>query len=142
MNIHEAAQKVIFAWIQSPERILENAKGPLSASRLCHNRSILVQILRYWVKDTSSLHLLRFYLYQSHNWNSLITPKKSSSFFSKRNKRFFFFLYNSHVRESESIFVFLCNQSSHLRSIPYTSEFFANSILFLWKNRTSYRSVC
>ena len=77
----------------------------------------MVQILRYWVKDTSSLHLLRFYLYQSHNWNSLITPKKSSSFFSKRNKRFFFFLYNSHVRESESIFVFLCNQSSHLRSI-------------------------
>nr|YP_009493565.1 maturase K [Eucommia ulmoides]Q8MET5.1 RecName: Full=Maturase K; AltName: Full=Intron maturase [Eucommia ulmoides]AAN03710.1 maturase [Eucommia ulmoides]ANP25480.1 maturase K [Eucommia ulmoides]AWN56487.1 maturase K [Eucommia ulmoides]AZT79250.1 maturase K [Eucommia ulmoides]WMG64989.1 maturase K [Eucommia ulmoides] len=92
---------------------------------------ILVQILRYWVKDTSSLHLLRFYLYQSHNWNSLITPKKSSSFFSKRNKRFFFFLYNSHVRESESIFVFLCNQSSHLRSL--SSEDLLERIYFYGK---------
>ncbi|CAA3027244.1 maturase K, partial (chloroplast), partial [Olea europaea subsp. europaea] len=32
------------------------------------------------------------------------------------NKRLFFFLYNSHVCKYESIFVFLCNQSSHLRS--------------------------
>nr|YP_010125852.1 maturase K [Chrysojasminum fruticans]QIV67331.1 maturase K [Chrysojasminum fruticans] len=77
---------------------------------------ILVQTLRYWVKDASSLHLLRFFLHEYWNWNSLITPKKASSSFSKRNRRLFFFLYNSHVCEYESIFVFLRNQSSHLRS--------------------------
>nr|YP_009660730.1 maturase K [Amphilophium gnaphalanthum]QBA67478.1 maturase K [Amphilophium gnaphalanthum]QCS40252.1 maturase K [Amphilophium gnaphalanthum] len=77
---------------------------------------ILVQILRYWVKDASSLHLLRFFLNEYCNWNSLITPKKASFSFSKRNQRLFLFLYNSHVCEYESIFVFLRNQSSHLRS--------------------------
>nr|QPW18809.1 maturase K [Rayenia malalcurensis] len=77
---------------------------------------ILVQTLRYWVKDASSLHLLRLFLHEYHNWKSLITPKNSSSSFSKINQRFFFFLYNSHVCEYESIFVFLRNQSSHLRS--------------------------
>nr|YP_010041004.1 maturase K [Hippuris vulgaris]QOZ41937.1 maturase K [Hippuris vulgaris]QSV37611.1 maturase K [Hippuris vulgaris]WDQ41750.1 maturase K [Hippuris vulgaris] len=77
---------------------------------------ILVQTLRYWVKDASSLHLLRFFLNEYCNWNSLITLKKESFPFSKRNQRFFLFLYNSHVCEYESIFVFLRNQSSHLRS--------------------------
>nr|YP_010193686.1 maturase K [Elaeocarpus decipiens]YP_010413120.1 maturase K [Elaeocarpus glabripetalus]YP_010703486.1 maturase K [Elaeocarpus duclouxii]QXO01948.1 maturase K [Elaeocarpus glabripetalus]QZQ52918.1 maturase K [Elaeocarpus decipiens]URQ17403.1 maturase K [Elaeocarpus glabripetalus]WCO86532.1 maturase K [Elaeocarpus duclouxii] len=77
---------------------------------------ILVQILRYWAKDASSLHLLRLFLHEYCNWNSLITPKKSISIFSKSNLRFFLFLYNSHVCEYESIFFFLRNQSSHLRS--------------------------
>nr|UCS08783.1 maturase K [Peltoboykinia tellimoides] len=79
---------------------------------------ILVQTLRYWVKDASSLHLLRFFLYEYYNLNSLITPtpKKSISIVSKRNQRLFLFLYNSYVCEYESIFIFLCNQSSHLRS--------------------------
>nr|URQ22078.1 maturase K [Wenchengia alternifolia]WAR51480.1 maturase K [Wenchengia alternifolia] len=77
---------------------------------------ILVQTLRYWVKDASSLHLLRVFLNKYCNWNSLITPKKPSSSFSKRNQRLFLFLYNSHVCEYESIFVFLRNQSFHLRS--------------------------
>nr|YP_009455293.1 maturase K [Erythropalum scandens]AUG62827.1 maturase K [Erythropalum scandens] len=78
---------------------------------------ILVQIFRYWVKDTSSLHLLRLFLHEYRNWNSLITPKKLNSILSKRNQRFLLFLYNSHVCDYESIFVFLRNQSSHLRSI-------------------------
>nr|ACR19232.1 maturase K [Alangium chinense] len=77
---------------------------------------ILIQTLRYWVKDASSLHLLRLFLHEYRNWNNLITPKKSSSSFSKRNQRLFLFLYNSYVCEYESIFVFLRNQSSHLRS--------------------------
>nr|WQQ44974.1 maturase K [Besleria petiolaris] len=77
---------------------------------------ILVQTLRYWVKDASSLHLLRVFLNEYCNWNSLLTPKKVSSSFSKRNRRLFLFLYNSHVCEYESIFVFLRNHSSHLRS--------------------------
>nr|YP_009309729.1 maturase K [Orobanche austrohispanica]ALJ02158.1 maturase K [Orobanche austrohispanica] len=78
---------------------------------------ILVQILRYWIKDASSLHLLRFFI--NKNWNSFITPKKASSFFAKSNQRLFLFLYNSHVCEYEYIFVFLRNQSSHLRSISF-----------------------
>nr|YP_010937024.1 maturase K [Pseudochirita guangxiensis]WKW93966.1 maturase K [Pseudochirita guangxiensis] len=77
---------------------------------------ILVQILRYWVKDAYSLHLLRFFLNEHCHWNSFITPKKVSSSFSKKNHRLFLFLYNSYVCEYESIFVFLRNQSSYLRS--------------------------
>nr|UCS09567.1 maturase K [Dictamnus dasycarpus]UFA46950.1 maturase K [Dictamnus albus] len=77
---------------------------------------ILVQSLRYWVKDASSLHLLRFFLHEYFNSNSLITPKNSISFFFKSNPRLLLFLYNSHVYEYESILFFLCNQSSHLRS--------------------------
>nr|AGF44870.1 maturase K [Rhynchocorys orientalis] len=78
---------------------------------------ILVQTLRYWVKDASSLHLLRFFL--NKYWNSLITPKKASSSFSKKNKRLFIFLYNSHVGGYESSLGFLRNQSSHLGSTPF-----------------------
>nr|AFY22875.1 maturase K [Gasteranthus wendlandianus]WQQ45012.1 maturase K [Gasteranthus wendlandianus] len=77
---------------------------------------ILVQTLRYWVKDASSLHLLQVFLNEYCNWNSLLTTKEVSSSFSKRNRRLFLFLYNSHVCEYESIFVFLRNHSSHLRS--------------------------
>nr|YP_010274322.1 maturase K [Exochorda serratifolia]ARD03052.1 maturase K [Exochorda serratifolia]QGZ09179.1 maturase K [Sorbaria sorbifolia var. stellipila]UJS01106.1 maturase K [Exochorda serratifolia]WEG91320.1 maturase K [Exochorda serratifolia] len=77
---------------------------------------ILVQTLHYWMKDPSSLHLLRLFLheyYNWNNWNSLITPQKF--IFSKSNPRLFLLLYNSHVCEYESIFLFLLNQSSHLR---------------------------
>nr|YP_010321520.1 maturase K [Penstemon cyaneus]UKM30655.1 maturase K [Penstemon cyaneus] len=79
---------------------------------------ILVQTLRYWVKDASSLHLIRFLLNEYCNSNSVFIPKKASSSFSnsKRNQRLFLFLYNSHVCEYESIFFFLRNQSSRLRS--------------------------
>nr|YP_004222627.1 maturase K [Anthriscus cerefolium]ADD13619.1 maturase K [Anthriscus cerefolium]UVF37341.1 maturase K [Anthriscus cerefolium] len=74
---------------------------------------ILIQTMRYWVKDASSLHLLRFFLHEYCSWN---TSNKASSLFSKINQRFFFVLYNSHLCEYESIFVFLRNQSSHLCS--------------------------
>nr|AAT28236.1 maturase K [Nothosaerva brachiata] len=80
---------------------------------------ILVQILRYWLKDASSLHLLRFLLYECRNWISFITPKESISFFSKRNRRLFLFLYNFYVCEYESFFVSLRNQSSYLRSTSF-----------------------
>nr|YP_010425917.1 maturase K [Suaeda physophora]USL47495.1 maturase K [Suaeda physophora] len=80
---------------------------------------ILVQTLRYWLKDASSLHLLRFFLYEYRNWNSFITPKEFISFFSKRNQRLFVFLYNFHVCEYESLFVYLRNQSSYLRSTSF-----------------------
>nr|ATL59146.1 maturase K [Posoqueria latifolia] len=81
---------------------------------------ILVQNLRYWVKDASSLHLLRFFFHEYWNWNTLINTKNPSFYFSpKRNPKLFFFLYNSHVCEYESIFVFLRTQSSHLRSTSF-----------------------
>nr|YP_009913189.1 maturase K [Achyranthes longifolia]QLJ93055.1 maturase K [Achyranthes longifolia] len=80
---------------------------------------ILVQTLRYWLKDASSLHLLRFFLYECRNWISLITPKKSISFLKKRNRRLFLFLYNFYVCEYESFFVILRNQSSYLRSTSF-----------------------
>nr|YP_010454268.1 maturase K [Thesium chinense]QYF09457.1 maturase K [Thesium chinense] len=77
---------------------------------------ILVQILRYWVKDASSLHFLRFFFYANHNWNPFFSPKRSVL---RRNRRLFLFLYNSYVYEYESIFVFLCNQSSYLQSTSF-----------------------
>nr|ACJ38618.1 maturase K [Shuteria involucrata var. vestita] len=77
---------------------------------------ILVQILRYWIKDVSFFHLLRLFFYYDCNWNSLFTPQKSiSTFFSKSNSRFFLFLYNLYVWEYEFIFLFLRNKSSQLR---------------------------
>nr|ATL77016.1 maturase K [Utricularia oliveriana] len=78
---------------------------------------ILVQALRYWLKDASSLHLLRFFLSECWNGNTLINTNKIS--FSKQNKRFFLFLYNSHVYEYESTLIFLCNQSVNLRSASF-----------------------
>nr|YP_010369560.1 maturase K [Magnolia campbellii]AAG31882.1 maturase K [Magnolia campbellii]UOU92945.1 maturase K [Magnolia campbellii] len=77
---------------------------------------ILVQTLHCWIQDAPSLHLLRFFLHEYRNSNSLITPKKSISLFSKENQRFFLLLYNSHVYECESVLLFLRKQSSHLRS--------------------------
>nr|ASU96402.1 maturase K [Lasthenia californica] len=76
---------------------------------------ILVQALRYWINDASSLHFLRLFLHEYQNWDSLITSN-SKKVFSKRNRRLLFFLYNSYVCEYESGFLFLRNQSSHLRS--------------------------
>nr|YP_009898215.1 maturase K [Litwinowia tenuissima]QKK45022.1 maturase K [Litwinowia tenuissima] len=75
---------------------------------------ILVQTLRYRVKDASSLHFFRFCLYEYCNCKSFDIKKKSIL-----NPRFFLFLYNSHVYEYESIFFFLRNRSSHLRSTSY-----------------------
>nr|AAM92682.1 maturase K [Chamelaucium megalopetalum] len=90
---------------------------------------ILVQTMRYWVKDASSLHLLRFFLHEY--CNSIITPKKHITFFSKGNPRLFLFLYNSHICEYEYIFLFLRNQSSHLRST--SSGIFFERIYFYVK---------
>ena len=73
---------------------------------------ILVQILRYWVKDAPFFHLLRLFLSNFCNWNRFIPPKST---FSKRNPRFFLFLYHFYVCEYESIFLFLRKKSSHLR---------------------------
>nr|YP_010950876.1 maturase K [Corydalis heracleifolia]WML68865.1 maturase K [Corydalis heracleifolia]DBA09039.1 TPA_asm: maturase K [Corydalis heracleifolia] len=80
---------------------------------------ILVQNLRSWIQDAPSLHLFRLFLHESRNWGSLITQKKSISFFSKENQRFFLVLYNYHVYEWESLFMFLRKQSVHLRSTSF-----------------------
>nr|YP_009440824.1 maturase K [Japonolirion osense]AHH24284.1 maturase K [Japonolirion osense]CUS18778.1 maturase K [Japonolirion osense] len=80
---------------------------------------ILVQILRCRIQDVPSLHLLRFFLHEYHNWNSLTTSKKSIYVFSKENKRLFRLLYNSYVSECESVFVFLRKQSYYLRSTSF-----------------------
>nr|YP_009669052.1 maturase K [Guaiacum angustifolium]QCW94050.1 maturase K [Guaiacum angustifolium] len=80
---------------------------------------IFVQTLRYSLKDASALHLLRLLIHDYWNFHSLITFNKFISIFSKKNPRFSFFLYNSYVFEYESIFLFLCNQFSHLRSSSY-----------------------
>nr|AWH06110.1 maturase K [Asclepias feayi] len=97
---------------------------------------ILVQTLRYWVKDAPSLHLLRSFLREYCNSNNLIATKKTSFHVLtkrnlKRNQRFFFLLYNFYVCEYESIFVFLHKQSSHLR--PTSFGAFLERIYFYGK---------
>nr|QOE90716.1 maturase K [Neobolusia tysonii] len=92
---------------------------------------ILVQILQCWIKDVSSLHLLRLIFHEYPNFNSLITSKKNIYVFSKRNKRFFWFLHNSYVYECEYIFLFLSKQSSYLRSTSF--EVFLERIHFYGK---------
>ena len=87
---------------------------------------ILVQTLRYRVKDASYLHFFRFCLYEYCNWKNFDSKKKSIL-----NPRFLLFLYNSHVYEYESIFFFLRKQSSHLRSTSY--DVFFERILFYGK---------
>lgn len=78
---------------------------------------ILVQNLRYWVKDASSLHFVRlFFFHENRNRNRFFSPNTSISILSKKNQRLLLFLYNSHVCENESIFAFLRNQSDYLRS--------------------------
>nr|YP_009769985.1 maturase K [Genista tinctoria]QIT00687.1 maturase K [Genista tinctoria] len=84
---------------------------------------ILVQVFRYWAKDAPLFHLLRLFLYESCNWNNLITPKKLISTFSKSHLRVFLFLYNFYVCEYESIFLFLRNKSSHLRLTSFNVLF-------------------
>nr|BAM33937.1 maturase K [Thawatchaia trilobata] len=76
----------------------------------------LIQILRYWLKDPSSLHFLRFFFHEYCNWNHPFFPKKSNSLFGKRNLRLFVFLYNSYVYEYESILFFIRRQFFHLPS--------------------------
>nr|AXY95210.1 maturase K [Platanthera guangdongensis] len=80
---------------------------------------ILVQILECWIKDVSSLHLLRLIFHEYHNLNSVITSKKDIYVFSKRNQRFFWFLHNSYVYECEYIFLFLRKQPSYFRSTSF-----------------------
>nr|AKA94424.1 maturase K [Leobordea eriantha] len=84
---------------------------------------IMVQTFRYWVKDAPFFHLLRLFLSEYSNWNSLITPKKAISTFSKSNPRFFLFLYNFYVCEYESIFLFLSNKSSYLQLTSFSVLF-------------------
>nr|AEX96224.1 maturase K [Hemiphylacus alatostylus] len=77
---------------------------------------ILVRILQCWIQDVPFLHLLRFFLHEYHNWNSLlISQRKSIYLFSKENKRLFRFLYNSYIFECEFLLVFIRKQSSYLQ---------------------------
>nr|QXI84933.1 maturase K [Gentiana phyllocalyx] len=79
---------------------------------------ILVQTLRCWVKDATSLHLLRFFFYEYWN-NFSVTKNPNLALLTKINQRFIFFLYNSYVCEYESICMFLHNQFYRLRSISF-----------------------
>nr|BAM33750.1 maturase K [Dicraeanthus cf. africanus TNS:CMR-125] len=83
----------------------------------------LIQILRYWLKDPSSLHFLRFFFHEYWNSNHPFFQKKSNFFFKKRNFRLFVFLYNSYVYEYESILFFIRRQSFHLPSKPFRFYF-------------------
>nr|CBV65576.1 maturase K [Opuntia phaeacantha] len=79
---------------------------------------ILVQTLRYWVKDASSCIITIFL--ESRNGNSLITPPKSHFYFSKKESTTIPgpYIISMYVNTNPFSF-FLCNQSSHLRSTSF-----------------------
>nr|AAK61578.1 maturase K [Wolffiella welwitschii] len=79
----------------------------------------LIQILQCWIQDVPTLHLLRLFFHDYHNWSNDITTNKSTYGFSKNNARLYRFLYNSYVVECESIFVFLRKSSSYLQSTSF-----------------------
>nr|BAM33706.1 maturase K [Tristicha trifaria]BAM33708.1 maturase K [Tristicha trifaria] len=102
----------------------------------------LVQILRYWLKDPSSLHFLRFFLHEYWNGNNSFLQKKNTSFFDfeKKNLRFFVFLYNSYIYEYESIFFFIRRQFFHLPVKFF--HFFGERIYFYVKiKKFQFRKV-
>nr|YP_010209419.1 maturase K [Linum lewisii]UBA16933.1 maturase K [Linum lewisii]UFH78862.1 maturase K [Linum leonii] len=79
----------------------------------------LVQAVRFWIKDSACLHLLRLFFHEYSNWNSqFISNKLISIFFSfvKKNLRLLLVLYNIYIYENESILFFLRNQVFYLRS--------------------------
>nr|YP_010593171.1 maturase K [Potamogeton crispus]WAI96238.1 maturase K [Potamogeton crispus]WFF50488.1 maturase K [Potamogeton crispus] len=80
---------------------------------------ILVQILQSWIQDVPALHLFRFFLYEYHNRNTLITLNKYISSFSKENQRFLRLLYNSYLSEYELVFCFLRKHSFYLLSTSF-----------------------
>nr|YP_009462533.1 maturase K [Boehmeria spicata]AUV64873.1 maturase K [Boehmeria spicata] len=103
---------------------------------------ILVQTLRYWVKDASFLYLLGIFLYEYYNYNCnslIVLLNNYITIFSKSNTRFFLFLYNSHLCEYESILLFLCNKSSHLRLT--VSGVFFDRIYFYGKTKPPVEDV-
>lgn len=69
---------------------------------------ILVQTLRYWVKDASSLHLLRLFLHEYYNWNSLIT---SNNFFFQKviHDYSYSYIILMYVNTNSSYFFFVIN---------------------------------
>lgn len=86
------------------------------------NLELLVQTLRYYLKDIYFFHLLRLFLHQYRNWNRnsfSFFQKKWISNLSKTNPRLFLFLYNFYMFEYESIFLFLRKKSSHLGLTPF-----------------------
>lgn len=80
---------------------------------------ILVQILQSWIQDVPALHLLRFYIYEYHNWNTFMNRKKSIYNFSKENQRFLRLLFNSYLSEYELVFCFIRKHSFYLLSTSF-----------------------
>nr|BAM33640.1 maturase K [Dalzellia sp. TNS:LK-130] len=93
----------------------------------------LVQILRYWLTDPSSVHFLRFFLHEYWHGNNLFFHKKTNFYFDfeKKNRRLFVFLYNSYIYEYESIFFFIRSQFFHLPAKLFI--FFFERIYFYGK---------
>lgn len=92
---------------------------------------IFILIIKDWIKDTSVLHLLRSFFYESRTGCNFINFSKYTFYYSKIKQGLFLLLYNFYVFEYESIFVFLRNQSSNLGSIAYKT--FIEQIYFYKK---------
>nr|ALM01747.1 maturase K [Peperomia sp. 7 LF-2015]AOH73283.1 maturase K [Peperomia aff. hispiduliformis LF-2016] len=102
---------------------------------------IFVQILRSWIQDVPSLHLLRTFLYEYCNFGSLFSKREKILFLKKKkNERLSLFIYNYHVYEWEFIFFFLRKKSSHLRSLSWES--FLERIHFYGKIQVLVGVLC
>nr|QRW36801.1 maturase K [Monotropa uniflora] len=92
---------------------------------------VFIGILRYWLKDTSVLHLLRSFFHEYSTVFNFIIFNKYNFYLKKKKQRLLLLLYNVYVFEYESIFFFLRNQSYNLGSIAYKN--FSERIYFYQK---------
>nr|YP_010043194.1 maturase K [Corydalis shensiana]QPC56954.1 maturase K [Corydalis shensiana] len=106
-NLHLRSIHSTFSFLEDKFSHLNNVSEILIPYPI--HLEILVQNLRSWIQDAPSLHLFRLFLHESRSFFSN----------SKENQRFFLFLYNSHVYEWESLFMFLRKQSLYLRSTSF-----------------------
>nr|BAB83155.1 maturase K [Terniopsis malayana]BAC20311.1 maturase K [Malaccotristicha australis] len=102
----------------------------------------LVQTLRYWLKDPSSLHFLRLFLHEYSNGNNPFFQKKANSFLEKKNIRLFVFLYNAYIYEYESIVFFIRTQFCHLPAKRFQFFFERNYFYAKVNNFTKVFANC
>nr|KYP31858.1 Maturase K [Cajanus cajan] len=76
---------------------------------------ILVQILRYWIKDVSFFHLLRLFFYYYCNWNrKSILVSKNTPLLINKWKYYFIYLWQCHFDIwSQSVTIHINQLSQH-----------------------------
>nr|YP_010471491.1 maturase K [Gastrodia angusta]UVG40829.1 maturase K [Gastrodia angusta] len=81
---------------------------------------VLVKILRYWIKDTPSLHLLILFFYE-YNYikNNIFFTSNTLLQIKDKNYSYLYLIHNYYIYEFEYIIMFIQKKSSYLKYISY-----------------------